>query len=315
MTMEPGLAALLAGVVAVLALATLAAQVLRARVAPDGRNATIENLIARIDAWWGIVAFLGFALLTGRTGVVLLFGFLAFAAFREFLTLTRSCPGDHWALVFAFFAALPAQFAFVWADWYGMAAIFIPVYVFLLMPVLSALRGGPRDFLLRVAETQWALMVCVYCVSYVPALMALSIPGFEGRGALLIAWLVLVVQGSDVLQYIWGKLAGRHRIVPALSPSKTWEGFVGGIASATLLGAALCWITPFTAVQAFAMALLVCLAGFCGGLVMSAIKRDRGVKDWGVAIHGHGGFLDRMDSVVFAAPVFFHVTRYFWSLT
>jgi phosphatidate cytidylyltransferase len=145
-------------------------------------------------------------------------------------------------------------------------------------------------------------------------LITLRIPGFEGFNALLIAFLVLVVQGSDVMQYVWGKLAGRHLIAPQLSPSKTWEGFVGGVGSATLLGAALWWITPFTPWQAGILALIVCLMGFLGGLVMSAIKRDRGVKDWGWTIQGHGGVLDRLDSVIFAAPIFFHIIRYWWTV-
>jgi phosphatidate cytidylyltransferase len=156
-------------------------------------------------------------------------------------------------------------------------------------------------------------MISVYCLSHVPALVGLHIPGYESRDLLLIAFLVLVVQSSDVLQYVWGKLAGRHKIAPLLSPSKTVEGFAGGVASATLLGAALWWITPFTPWQAGLVALLVNLMGFCGGLVMSAIKRDRGVKDWGHMIEGHGGMLDRLDSLCFAAPIFFHLTRYFFA--
>ena len=147
-----------------------------------------------------------------------------------------------------------------------------------------------------------------------PALLSLEIPGYEGRNLLLIAFLVLVVQSSDVLQYVWGKLLGRHKIAPELSPSKTVEGFVGGVASATVLGALLWWITPFSPWQAGAMALMIKLMGFFGGLVMSAIKRDRGVKDWGWMIEGHGGVLDRLDSVIFAAPVFFHLTRYWWTV-
>jgi phosphatidate cytidylyltransferase len=160
---------------------------------------------------------------------------------------------------------------------------------------------------------QWALMVCVFCVSHVPALLSLEIPGFEGRNVLLIAFLVVVVQGSDVAQYIWGKLFGRTKIAPNLSPSKTWEGFVGGALSAVLIGAALSWLTPFTPLQAGGMAGVIVIMGFFGGLVMSAIKRDRGVKDWGQMIAGHGGFIDRLDSVIFSAPIFFHLTRYFWS--
>jgi phosphatidate cytidylyltransferase len=166
----------------------------------------------------------------------------------------------------------------------------------------------------RIAEMQWGLMVCVYCISHVPALVTLTIPGNEGRGLMLIAFLVLVVQASDVLQYVWGKLLGRTRVAPNLSPSKTWEGLIGGVLSATLIGALLSVITPFSMVEAAMLALVITLMGFLGGLVMSAIKRDRGVKDWGRMIEGHGGMLDRMDSVVFAAPVFFHLVRYVWTV-
>ena len=156
-------------------------------------------------------------------------------------------------------------------------------------------------------------MISVFCISHVPALVTLEIPGYAGRNLLLVAFLVIVVQGSDVLQYVWGKLCGRHKVAPELSPSKTWEGLVGGVLSATALGAVLYWITPFTPLQAAAMAFVMCLMGFLGGLVMSAIKRDRGVKDWGTLIEGHGGMLDRLDSVIFAAPVFFHFVRYWWT--
>ncbi|MCB1435192.1 MAG: phosphatidate cytidylyltransferase, partial [Alphaproteobacteria bacterium] len=220
---------------------------------------------------------------------------------------------DHNTLVAAFFVVLPVQFYLVWIGWYGMYSIFIPVYVFLLLPFVSALSGETRNFLIRISEMQWALMICVFCVSHVPALMNLTIPGHEGRGVLLIAWLVITVQLSDVLQYVWGKLAGRHKIAPRLSPSKTVEGFLGGALSATAIGTALNFMTPFTLWQAGLMGLCVTMMGFLGGLVMSAIKRDRGVKDWGHAIAGHGGFIDRLDSVLFAAPIYFHLLRYYWS--
>ena len=158
---------------------------------------------------------------------------------------------------------------------------------------------------------QWALMIAVFCLSHVPALLTLRIPGHEGREVLPIVWLIVVVQLSDVLQYVVGKLAGRRPVAPALSPSKTLEGTVGGIALAVAVGAALHGLVPFGPAGAGALALVVTAMGFLGGLVMSAIKRDRGVKDWGHLIAGHGGFIDRLDSVLFAAPVFFHLVRYF----
>ncbi len=313
MTNTPDLIYLLLGVAVILLIATAIGEVLRWRVAPDGSNAVIENLNARIAAWWGMVVLLSLAFIAGRWGVVVLFAVLSFSALREFLSLTAKARADHWSLAAAFFVVLPVQYWAVAGDWYSFYSVFIPVYAFLLMPVVSVLRGETRGFLTRVAETQWALMICVYCVSHVPALLSLHIPGYEGRNVILIAWLIFTVQLSDVLQYVWGKLLGRHKVAPIVSPSKTWEGLIGGTLSATAAGAALWWMTPFTLWQAFGMALVVTLMGFFGGLVMSAIKRDKGVKDWGHLIAGHGGFLDRLDSVVFAAPIFFHLTRYFWT--
>lgn len=309
------LLALLLGVGAILAVATAVGQLLAWRFARGGPSPVIDNLNARIGAWWGMVAVLGLAFIAGRGGVIVLFALLSFAALREFLTLTAKSRADHWALATAFFIVLPLQYWLIWTNWYGLYSVFIPVYAFLLLPIVSVLGGETRGFLARAAETQWGLMICVFCASHVPALLDLTIPGYEGKTVLLIAFLVIVVQGSDVLQYVFGKLFGKRPVAPSVSPSKTWAGFVGGTASATLIGAGLAWITPFTALQAALMALVIVLMGFFGGLVMSAIKRDRGVKDWGHLIPGHGGFVDRLDSVVFSAPVFFHLTRYFWSTT
>ena len=312
---SPHLLWLLAGVGTILILASVVGEILRVRLSPAGENPVIENLNARINAWWVMVICLALAFIAGKAGVVLLFALCSFAALREFLTLTTHNRADHWSLVACFFLILPLQYAFLATDWYGMYSIFIPVYAFLLLPVISALRGSTKDFLIRVSETQWALMICVYCASFVPALLYLQIPGFEGRNVILIAYLIFVVQLSDVLQYVWGKLLGRTKVAPNLSPSKTWEGLIGGTLSATAIGTALYWMTPFSPLEAAGMCLLITLMGFFGGLVMSAIKRDRGIKDWGHLIAGHGGFLDRLDSVIFAAPIFFHVTRWVWSTT
>jgi phosphatidate cytidylyltransferase len=301
------------GIGCVLAAASLAGYLL-ARRAGDIPNPVVNNLNQRIKAWWVMVLLIGVAFLFGKFGVILLFAIASFTALREFITLTETRRGDHYVLVIAFFIILPVQYVLIAIDWYGLYSIFIPVYAFLLMPIVAAIRADTTRYMERVAVAQWALMLAVFCLSHVPALLTLRIPGYEGRGLLLIAFLVLVVQSSDVLQYVFGKLYGRRKIAPDLSPSKTWEGFLGGVGAATLIGAALWWITPFSMWQALLMALAVTLMGFLGGLVMSAIKRDRGVKDWGHMIEGHGGVLDRLDSVIFAAPIFFHLTRYFWTV-
>jgi phosphatidate cytidylyltransferase len=303
---------LLVGVAGVLVLASIVGAVLKAK-AGDAPAPAIDNLNARVKAWWVMVALLGAAIVVGKAAVIVLYALVSFFALREFVTLTDTRRGDHHALLAAFFVAIPVQYYLVWIEWYGLFSIFIPVYGFLLMPVIAALRQDTGNFLTRVSAQQWALMICVYCASHVPALLTLDVPGFAGKQVLLVAFLIIVVQGSDVLQYVFGKLFGRHKVAPLLSPSKTWEGLVGGVLSATALGAALFWITPFSPLQAAGMAFVICVMGFFGGLVMSAIKRDRGVKDWGRMIAGHGGVLDRVDSIVFSAPIFFHMTRYWWA--
>ena len=306
--------ALFLGVAAVLIIASVAGYILERRFASEAPNPALDNFNSRIKAWWVMVALVGLAFAFGKAGMIVLFAFASLASLREFITLTATRRGDHLALAVAFFVALPLQYYLIWIDWYGLYSVFIPVYMFLLLAIIAALRQDTKDFMGRVAETQWGLMISVFSLSHVPALLGLDIPGYEGHNLLLIAFLVLVVQSSDVLQYVWGKLLGRHQIAPELSPSKTVEGLVGGVASATALGALLWRITPFSPWQAGLMALMITLMGFSGGLVMSAIKRDRGVKDWGWMIEGHGGVLDRLDSVIFAAPVFFHTIRYFWTI-
>ena len=316
MTMPlPDLTSLLAGLGLFMVVASVAGYVLQLWFSPEGDNPVIENLNARIRSWWAMILMMGLALLAGRVGTTLLFAFASFAALREFVTLLDTRRGDHWAVAVAFFVVLPLQYWFIATNWYGLYSILIPVYAFLIIPMLAVLRGDTERFLGRIAGIQWALMICVYCIAHVPALLNLEIPGYAGRNVMLIAFLIIVVQGSDVAQYIWGKLLGKRRIAPSVSPSKTVEGFVGGALSAVVIGAALSWITPFGPLRAGLMAFVIVIAGFFGGLVMSAIKRDRGVKDWGHTIPGHGGFLDRLDSVIFSAPIFFHLTRYWWSLT
>ena len=298
---------------AVLIVASTVAGILSWRAGPEP-SPTLVNLTQRINAWWVMVILMSIAFLFGKNGILLLFAFVSFAALREFVTLTYTRRSDHWVLLGMFGIVLPFQYSLVWMEWYGLFTIFIPVYCFLIMPALTALRGDTERFLERVAQQQWAIMIAVYCISHVPFLLFLDIPGFAGQQVFLIVFLIVTVQGSDVLQYIFGKLFGKHRVSPNVSPSKTWEGLIGGLVSASLLGAALSFMTPFTPLQAGAVAFMICTLGFLGGLVASAIKRDQGVKDWGQLIEGHGGMLDRADSLVFAAPIFFHIVRYYWTV-
>jgi len=259
-----------------------------------------QNLKERIRSWWWIIGVLGSAILLGRTAVIALFAGISFIVLREFLALTQLETSDRRAIVTTLVLVLPFQYALVGigqANW----------LTFLVVPVLIAFSGDTRNYLARTAELLSGQWICIYCISCVPALFGRN----QQSGPMI--FLILVTQASDVLQYTFGKVAGRHKIAPSISPSKTVEGFIGAILSATALGAGLYWLTPFKAPQAGVLAFIIALAGFLGGLVMSAIKRDRGVKDWSQLIPGHGGMLDRVDSLCFSAPLFLFLTRALFS--
>jgi phosphatidate cytidylyltransferase len=293
---------LVAGVVALLVLATIIGVVLARTTKSEAGRKTVANLNARIRAWWIMVAVFAIAIGTGGMGSIVLFFLMSFLAMREFMTLTPTARADHAALFWAFFLLAPLQYLLVWMQWYGLFAVLVPVYGFVAITSRMALSGNTERFLERAATVQWGVMACVYCVSHAPALLMLGpIPGYQGNGATLLFYLVLVAQLNDVMQYVWGKLVGKRPVAPTVSPNKTWGGFIGGTLTAVAVGTALYWATPFTPLAAAAMSLAITLLGFMGGLVMSAIKRDRGVKDYGTLIEGHGGVLDRIDSLVASA--------------
>lgn len=282
-------------------------------VKSGGRSDTVNNLNARIRAWWGMAVVMFGAMLLGPTVTLCVFGFASAMALREFLTLTPTTKADYWPLFLAFFVAIPLQYVLLGMHWYGLFSVFIPVYVFAGISFASALSQDTEAFFQRNAMILFAVMTCVYGVSHAPGLLLLDIPGFEKRNVELLFFFLFIVQLSDVLQYVFGKLFGKHKLAPKVSPAKTWEGLIGGGLSATLIGGALHPVTPFSFWVAAAMALQIVAFGALGGLVLSAVKRSLGAKDWGNSIAGHGGFMDRLDSVTFSAPVFFHLVRYFWT--
>jgi phosphatidate cytidylyltransferase len=310
--MDPKMIWLFGGVLALLLLASLIGFALSRSVKSEDGRETVRNLNARIKAWWGMVAVFALAFTFGRTITLLLFALVSFYCLREFISLTPTRPSDHGAIAAAFYLFIPLQYWLIGIAWMTMLTIAIPVYAFLLLPVLAVLKGEVEDFLLRTAKIQWGLMLTVFCISHAPALLILNIPGYNNF--YLLFFLVTVVQLSDVMQYVFGKLFGRHKLAPNVSPSKTIEGLIGGGAAATAIGAGLWWITPFRPLEAAGLSLVIVLAGLLGGLVLSAVKRSLGAKDWGTMIQGHGGALDRMDSVTFAAPLFFHLVNYFYTV-
>ena len=292
-------------VLSVLVISSLLVSLMR-HLRPQGN---FSELIARIKGWWIMAAvFFGALAVSNRISLVF-FGFLSFWALKEYITLLKTRSADHRALVWAFLA-VPIQYYWVAIHWYGMFIIFIPVYMFLFLPVRLVLARETAGFVASASQLQWGLMAFVFGLSHLAMLLTLpSIDNSNGRTLLL--FLVFVVEMSDVLQFVWGKTLGRHKIIPAVSPNKTWEGFLGGILTTSLLALLLRFLTPFTPLETIGVALLLTVAGFFGGAVMSAVKRDFGVKDFGGLIPGHGGMLDRVDSLCYAAPVFFHYLHYF----
>jgi phosphatidate cytidylyltransferase len=307
-------------VLGLLAATTLIGQLLQ-RQPDSGLNAAVITAFnARVRSWWMMCCLLAAAFWFAAWATVLLFGLISFWALREFITLTPTRLGDHRALFWVFFLFTPLQYVLVaqGIEFYGLYSVLIPVYAFLFIPARIAIAGDYKRFLERAAKIQAGLMVCVYCLSFAPALLYLKLVDSEGQewstNAGLLFFFVVIVQVSDAMQFAWDRLFGKHSIAPLISGSRTWEGFLGGSGTAMLIGAALYWATPFNAWQAGGMSLLIAVMSAAGGLTMSAIKRDRGVKDYGTLVEGHGGVLDRIDSICFAAPVFFHVTRYYFSV-
>jgi phosphatidate cytidylyltransferase len=314
--------ALIGGILAVLATATAVGQFLKRHPDTGLNAAAVRTFNERLRAWWLICSALAAALWIGNSVTFALFGFTSFWALREFITLTPTRQGDHRALFWVFFLFTPLQYLLVSFNRYELFNVFLPVYAFLFILARVAMSGDYKRFLERTAKIQAGLLICVYSLSYAPALLNLKLNthtsdgGWQlwpGSNVLLLFFLILVVQVSEAMQFLWSKLLGRHAIAAAISHNRTWEGFLGGVGSATLLGAALWWATPFEPWIAALMSLVVSMMGFAGGLTMSAIKRDRGVKDYGTLVEGHSGVLDRIDSICFAAPVFFHLTRAYYA--
>jgi phosphatidate cytidylyltransferase len=294
---------------AILVLATLVLALLSAVRA----GAYLAELWARTRSWWIMAAVFFAAAGLGSWAALSLFAFMSFWAMKEYVTLLPTRTADHAALVLAFLA-IPVQYLWVALDWYGMFIIFIPVYMFLILPVRLVLSKETSGFVASASQIQWGLMAFVFGLSHMSYLSRLrpeAPGGTRADAGSLLLFLVFVVEISDVLQFIWGKTAGKHKVVPTVSPNKTWEGLIGGVLSASALAMLLRFLTPFSPRETFGVALLITFAGFFGGTVISAVKRDFGVKDFGELIPGHGGMLDRLDGLCYAAPVFFHYVRYF----
>lgn len=270
----------------------------------------VSNLVRRINEWWAIIGVILVCFIFGNVVTLVLYGILSFLALREFLTLTPTERSDYWALLLCFYVAIPVQYILIGTNWYGMFVICLPIYGFIVLPAIQALSGDTEKFFERNAKLQWGVMLTIYCLSYGPALLLQANVEYEGQGLMLLLYLLLVVQLSDAFQYAVGKLIGKRPIAPSVNPNRTVEGFIGGAIIAIAVGTGLWWTTPFSVGYAALFSFIIVICSFFGNLSLSAVKRSLGAKDWGRMVSGQGGVLNRIDSVLFAAPVFFHVVRY-----
>jgi phosphatidate cytidylyltransferase len=299
----------LGGLYAILVAASASVLWLRWRAPENDRT----ELVQRIRSWWLIVAIFSIAVIMSRNVSVAFFAFVSFLALKEYLSIVPTRRADRRVLFWAYLA-IPVQYYWVAEAWYGMFIIFIPVYVFLLLPLRMVLIGETKEFLRAAGTLHWGIMTLVFGISHIAYLLVLpeaSNPNAGGPG--LVLFLVFLTQFNDVAQYLWGKTLGRHKIIPKVSPNKTWEGFLGAVATTTLLSLLLSgWLTPMSWRVAIAAGLLISIAGFVGDVTISALKRDIGLKDSGSMLPGHGGILDRIDSLTYTAPLFFHFIYYLY---
>ena len=272
-----------------------------------------NELNQRIQSWWVMVTVFTLALVLNRTISILFFALISFLALREYLSLIPIRLADRRVLLWAYLA-IAIQYCWIYIGWYGMFLIFIPIYMFLFLPMRMVLLGDTKGFLNAIGTLHWGLMLTVYTLSHLPYLLQLPFevnPLAGGPG--LLVYLLLLTALNDIAQYCWGKLLGRHKVVPSVSPGKTIEGLLGGMAVTTAVAIALAPVlTPFSLIHATGLGLILSLTGFIGDVTLSALKRDLGIKDSGTLLPGHGGILDRIDSLTYTAPLFFHFTVYFY---
>jgi phosphatidate cytidylyltransferase len=272
-----------------------------------------SELKDRTRTWWWMVGIVSVAMLLGTKATILFVAALSFLAFREFHSVVPVRRSDRAILGLAYLA-IPFQFWLVWTAWYGLFTIFVPVYAFAILAVSTVCSGETRGFLRSNATLHWAMMLTVYNLSHLAYLTVLPLASAAPAGGVgLLLFVLIVVQFNDVAQFVWGRSFGRRRIVPRVSPGKTWEGFVGGAVTTAGLSVLLTpWLTPFGIVGAASIGLVLAVAGFFGDVTVSAVKRDLGIKDTGASLPGHGGVLDRLDSLTLSAPIALHLIRYFY---
>lgn len=305
--LHPNLLIGLGGIFVLLVVATIVVWLIR-RAKP---GVDLGDVPARIRSWWLMVAIFTFAMVLDRRVSLAFFALVSFLALKEYLSLIPTRRADRSVLLWAYLA-IPVQYLWIGLEWYGMFIIWIPVYMFLFLPMRMVLIGTTEGFLRAAGTLHWGLMTTVFSVSHVAFLLVLPTEiNPHGGGPALVLYLVFLTQFNDVAQFLWGKTLGRNKVVPTVSPGKTVEGLLGGLGTTVVLAVVLApYLTPFTRGWAAIAGVIIGLGGFIGDVVISALKRDLGVKDSGDLLPGHGGILDRIDSLTYTAPLFFHFVYY-----
>lgn len=273
-------------------------------------EANLTELKSRTRSWWIMASLVLGSVLINTTLSYIAIAFLSFLAFRELYSVLGFRISDRRAIFWAY-VSIPIQYYLAYIGWYGAFIIFIPIVMFLFLPLRIVLKGDTAGIIKSMSSLQWILMLTVFGLSHMAYLLSLpDVPGFASGGRGLLLFLVFLTEINDVMQFTWGKLLGKHKIVPKVSPNKTWEGFVGGLISTTVIGYFLGFLTPLDDYQVVFVSFMIAASGFIGDIVMSSVKRDIGIKDMGSTIPGHGGILDRIDSLAYTTPVFFHLVYY-----
>lgn len=274
-----------------------------------------SNLKLRMRSWWIITFFLMFIFVGSKPIQYCSVALLCFLALKEYFSFIKVDLSDR-SLLFWAYLAIPVEMYFLYTNWVIMFYLFVPLYMFLLIPIRRILSGETHDFIRVTGLIQWGMLLTVYSLGFIGAFLMLPIISpspYQFSGLEVLLYLLILNSLNDAFQYVWGKLFGKHKIVPTISPNKTWEGYIGGMLTTVVLAYVIApYLTPFTWKYSVVSGLLISAFGFLGDVCMSAVKRDIGVKDSSTLIPGHGGVLDRVDSLIFTAPVFFHFFCYFF---
>lgn len=272
---------------------------------PDKDYAAIG---VRIKTWWGM--FFIFCLATLFNPVVSLLSLMAltFFALKEYFSMIKTRKADRRLFLWAYLA-IPIQFYWIYIEWYGMFIVFIPLYVFLLLPIPRLINKGTVGFLRSVSSTQWGLMLMVFGLSHL-AYFQFATPQY---GAGLVLFLVVLTQLNEFVHHLISIYFGKRKVVPTANPNLTWEGFVCAFVVTTGVSFLIYpYLTPLDPTFGVLSGMLISLSGFFGSLTISVLKRDLLIGDDDKFIALKKSYLSRIDSLAYTSPVFFHVIRYFF---